>query len=211
MHDELNLLFTQFVTLWAVLEPISHLSIFMGVTADLPPQARRKAAMLAAFFAFLILAFFTLVGQTLLSAMGISVLSFQIAGGLILFVYALTMIFTEPSKGEPITADPEKHLASIAVFPLATPVIAGPGAILSVMLLANNNRHQILEQSITLTVIAVLMVIMLVMFLLAEYLLMVIRQSGANLIRRIMGIILAALAVDIVLTGLAQWLSLPPI
>jgi multiple antibiotic resistance protein len=97
------------------------------------------------------------------------------------------------------------------VFPLATPVIAGPGAILSVMLLANNNRHQVLEQSITLTVIAVLMVLMLVMFLLAEYLLMVIRQSGANLIRRIMGIILAALAVDIVLTGLAKWLSLPAI
>ncbi|QTL04258.1 MarC family protein [Aquabacter sp. L1I39] len=211
MTDDLNLLVTQFVTLWAVLEPISHLSMFMAVTSELSNKGRRRAAVLATFFAFLILVFFIVVGQALLEAMGISILSFQVAGGLILFVYAMTMIFTEMGKPQALEIDEDKHLAAMAVYPLATPVIAGPGAILSVMILANNNRHSIHDQVITITVVAALMVIMLVLFFLAKYLLMVIRQSGANLIRRIMGIILAALAVDIVLTSLAKWLNLPPI
>lgn len=211
MSDDLNLLVTQFVTLWAVLEPISHLSMFMAVTSELTDKGRRRAAVLATFFAFLILVFFIVVGQALLDAMGISILSFQVAGGLILFVYAMTMIFTDMGKPQALEIDEDKHLASMAVYPLATPVIAGPGAILSVMILANNSRHSIHDQVITIAVVAALMVIMLVLFFLAKYLLLVIRQSGANLVRRIMGIILAALAVDIILTSLAKWLNLPPI
>ncbi|OYW57971.1 MAG: hypothetical protein B7X99_08495 [Rhizobiales bacterium 17-65-6] len=211
MEGTFNQIVTQFVTLWAVLEPISHLSLFLAFTSEMTKAQRHKAAVLACFFAFLILVFFILVGRALLDAMEISELSFRIAGGLVLFMYATSMIFSEPHTPQAIEVDSDKHVASMAVYPLAIPVIAGPGAILTVVILSDNNRHILSQQAVTIGVIAVLMLILMVLFWLGDYVIRVIGASGASLIRRIMGLILAALSVDIVLTALAKWLSLPPI
>ncbi len=211
MLQDYNLLVTQFVTLWAVLEPISHLSLFLATTSEMTPQHRRRVAMYCCMFAFLILVFFILVGRALLDAMGISSLSFQIAGGLVLFIYATGMIFSEPHSPPALEVGSDKHLMSLAVYPLAIPIIAGPGAILSVVILADNNRHVLSHTAITIFVVAVLMLILMVLFWLGEYVIRVIGSAGANLIRRIMGLVLAALSVNIVLTAVAQWLSLPPI
>ncbi|OYY08468.1 MAG: hypothetical protein B7Y70_12115 [Rhizobiales bacterium 35-68-8] len=211
MEGTFNQIVTQFVTLWAVLEPISHLSLFLAFTSEMTKAQRHKAAVLACFFAFLILVFFILVGRALLDAMEISELSFRIAGGLVLFMYATSMIFSEPRTPQAIEVDSDKHVASMAVYPLAIPVIAGPGAILTVVILSDNNRHILSQQAVTIGVIAVLMLILMVLFWLGDYVIRVIGASGASLIRRIMGLILAALSVDIVLTALAKWLSLPPI
>lgn len=211
MESTLNLVVTQFVTLWAVLEPISHLSLFLAFTSEMTPKQRHKAALLACFFAFLILVFFMLLGRILLNAMEISELSFRIAGGLVLFMYATSMIFSEPHTMKAVEMDSDKHVTSLAVYPLAIPVIAGPGAILTVVILSDNDRHIISEQLVTIGVLASLMLILVVLFWLGDYVVKIIGSSGANLIRRIMGLILAALSVDIVLTGIARWLSLPPI
>lgn len=211
MEGTFNQIVTQFVTLWAVLEPISHLSLFLAFTSEMTKAQRHKAAVLACFFAFLILVFFILVGRALLDAMEISELSFRIAGGLVLFMYATSMIFSEPRTPQAIEVDSDKHVASMAVYPLAIPVIAGPGAILTVVILSDNNRHILSQQAVTIGVIAVLMLILMALFWLGDYVIRVIGASGASLIRRIMGLILAALSVDIVLTALAKWLSLPPI
>ncbi len=209
MQQHLNLFVTQFVTLYALLEPIGHLSLFVALTGEQTPSERRRLALLSVGFAFLILLFFAVLGQALLHAMGISVLSFQIAGGLILFAFALTMIFTDPKRPAGLADD--KALMALAVYPLATPTIAGPGAILSVVLLSDNNRHAYGEQIVTVAVVAAMMGVLLVTFLAGDYITRVIGRSGANLVRRIMGIVIAAFSVDVVLTAIARWLHLPPI
>lgn len=211
MESVFNQTVTQFVTLWAVLEPISHLSLFLAFTSEMTRAQRHKAAVLACLFAFLILVFFILVGRALLDAMDISELSFRIAGGLVLFMYATSMIFNDPKSPPAIEIGSDKHIAALAVYPLAIPVIAGPGAILTVVILSDNNRHILSLQAVTIGVIASLMVIMMVLFWLGDYVIRIIGAPGASLIRRIMGLILAALSVDIVLTSIAKWLNLPPI
>ncbi|MFG1411074.1 MarC family protein [Xanthobacter sp. VTT E-85241] len=211
MLEDYDLFLTQFVTLWAVLEPVSHLSMFVATTAEMPPVQRRKTALLCCFFAFLILVFFAVAGRALLDAMHVSVLSFQIAGGLILFIFATGMIFSDPHPAPTLDVDADKNIAALAVYPLAIPIIAGPGAILSVVILADNNRGVLEHQAVTISVLALLMGLMAVLFFLGDYVLKLIGSAGANLIRRIMGLVLAALSVDIVLTALARWLHLPPI
>jgi multiple antibiotic resistance protein len=98
LNDQ-NLLLTQFLTLWAMLDPIGHLPLFLGATGDLSSQERRRAAVLAVVFAFFILIFFGVAGQFLLHAMGISLISFQIAGGIILLLFSLSMALVHKSRG----------------------------------------------------------------------------------------------------------------
>ncbi|OYX86126.1 MAG: MarC family transcriptional regulator [Azorhizobium sp. 35-67-5] len=209
MQQHLNLFVTQFVTLYALLEPIGHLSLFVALTGEQTIAERRRLAVLSVGFAFLILIFFAVLGQALLHAMGVSIRSFQIAGGLILFAFALTMIFSEPRR--PTGVSDDKSLTAFAIYPLATPTIAGPGAILSVVLLSDNNRHNYWDQGITLAVVAAMMGVLLLTFLAGDYITRIIGASGANLVRRIMGIVIAAFSVDVVLTAIARWLNLPPI
>lgn len=211
MIDDLNLFASQLVTLWVVLEPLSHLSLFLGATSHLDRGERHRVAALALFFAFIILVVFTLVGRALLEAMGISILAFQISGGIILFVFALTMIFVD-APHRAVEVDPERSLATLAVYPLATPIVAGPGAILAMVLFSDNNRGAPLGQHlVTLAVLTLMMLILFVIFWLGDYIAKVIGVSGTSLLRRIMGILLAAFSVNLVLNAFQKWLGLPAI
>ena len=109
MLPDQALFLTQLLTLWAVLDPVSHLPLFIGATADLKSEERRRAAVISVLLAFVILAVFGLVGQFLLAAMGISLLSFQIAGGIVLFLFAVSMVLGDASHA--IKA-PAKHGAA---------------------------------------------------------------------------------------------------
>src|SRR3954471_13303732 len=147
---------TQLVTLWAVLDPISHLPLFIGATAGLDAAERRRAATIACIMAFVVLAAFGLAGKFLLHAMGISLLSFQIAGGLVLFVFAVSMVLGKAAVQARTDAPPDgpavprgDAVMAIAVHPLATPIIAGPGAMLTMVLLIDNNRFSVLDQAYT--------------------------------------------------------------
>lgn len=211
MTDDLNLFASQLVTLWVVLEPLSHLSLFLGATAHLDPRDRHKAAALALLFSFLILVAFTLAGRVLLEAMGISILAFQISGGLILFYFAMTMIFGDTPRRE-VQVDPERGVAALAVYPLATPIIAGPGAILAMVLFSDNNRGAPLYQhAMTVAVLVAMMLVLFVVFWLGDYISKAIGTSGTSLLRRVMGILLGAFSVNLVLNAFQQWLGLPPI
>ncbi len=150
MLDDQNLIATQFLTLWAMLDPVGHLSLFLGATAELTPAERRRAALIGVPTAFGILAFFGLAGQALLHAMGISLVSFQIAGGIILLVFSLTMVLGEPPAARAAASDPGRRAADIAIYPLATPIIAGPGAMLAIIILTDNNRFTFEHQVVTL-------------------------------------------------------------
>ncbi|WP_043839369.1 MarC family protein [Muricoccus aerilatus] len=210
MLSDYDLFVTQLVTLWIVLDPIGHLPLFLTATAALNPNDRRLAARVGVGLAFLILAFFSLLGQFLLHAMGISLLSFQIAGGIILFLFAISMVLGTPGAAA-TAAGGENSALSVAVHPLATPIIAGPGSLLTMVLLMDNNRFSAMHQGITLLALAAVLTLMLAVFLLGEPIRRFLGSSGSNVLRRIMGLILAALAVNMILSAVAVWLHLPEI
>ena len=209
--DDQKHLVTQFLTLWAMLDPISHLSLFLGATSDLSSRERRRAAVLAVILAFLILVFFGVAGQFLLDAMGISLMSFQIAGGIILMLFSISMVLGEPPSASRLPADAGTDPLSVAVYPLATPIIAGPGSMLAIIVLTDNNRFTLPEQAATLGVLAVVLSILLVIFLLGDVIGRLIGRVGTNALRRIMGLIIAAISINLIVSALAQWLKLPPI
>ncbi|MET0278068.1 MAG: MarC family protein [Pseudorhodoplanes sp.] len=216
MLPDQALFLTQLVTLWAVFDPISHLPLFIGATPNFTAGERRRAAVVSVLMAFFILGVFGFVGQFLLAAMGISLLSFQIAGGM-LFLFAVSMVLGEGSHALQAPARRGNEAArraavmQVAVYPLATPIIAGPGGMLTIVLLMDNNRYSHMEQLVTLGALATALTGMLVIFLAGDRIERVTGSGVTQLLRRIMGLLLAALAVNLVLSALASWLKLPSI
>jgi multiple antibiotic resistance protein len=189
-----NELFFEFVTLWVTIDPIGTVPLYLSVTKNLPAQDRKRAAMRATLIAFCILAAFLYFGQYLLEVMRIDMLSFQIAGGIVLFLFALSMIFDKSSASQA----PADKGHDVAVFPLAMPSIATPGALLSVVVLTENNTHKLLQETLTCAVMSLVLVATLLFMLLGDRIISLIGRSGANVLCRVMGMILAAVAVQMV-------------
>ncbi len=202
-------IFEQFVTLWVVIDPIGTIPVFVAVTAGLQAPERRRTALIAALTAIGILLFFLICGQFLISALGISLPAFQIAGGIILFLFALTMIFGESKPEQEIDEimDAHKRKESPAVFPLAVPSLASPGAMLAIVLLTDNHRFSIAEQAITAGIMALICLIAFLLMLAAGAIQRVIGMSGAAVVSRVMGMILASVAVDNIIEAVRQLLS----
>lgn len=205
----------EFVTLLVVLEPFGMLAVFLAVTAELESVQRRKAAILSIIYAFVILVFFIVVGELLLIQMGIPLLAFQVAGGILLLLYGIEMSLGAHAPGTGPKAPPLKDVGSsihsLAVYPLAIPAIAGPGAMLTVVLLTDNREKTVIEQLITTGVLAAVLLLFLLILLAANPIMRVIKQGGASVLRRVMGVLLAAIAVKLVLSAFQQWLELPPL
>ncbi len=127
---------SKFVVLWAVIDPIGTVPVFISATAERTTAERQRIALLASLAAAGILLFFIVVGQPVLLAMGVPLLAFQIAGGVVLFLFALTMIFGESKPDE--ETEMFRSVQDTAIFPLATPSIASPGAMMAVVLLTEN-------------------------------------------------------------------------
>lgn len=201
--DILNDAFGKFVLLWAVIDPIGTVPVFISATSERTRAERRRIALIAALTAAGILLFFIAVGEPVLVAMGVPLTAFQIAGGIVLFLFALTMIFGE-SKPENET----KMLRTVqdtAVFPLATPSIASPGAMMAVVLLTENQRHTVIDQVSTAAVMVVVVLITYGMMLAAAKIARVIGEGGASVVSRVMGLILASVAATNVLEGLKEY------
>ncbi|MCB8820820.1 MarC family protein [Microvirga rosea] len=211
MLEDQKLILNQFFTLWAMLDPISHLPLFLGATTELSGSERRRAALMAVGFAFFILMFFGIAGQFLLHAMGISLISFQIAGGIILLLFSVSMVLSEPPSAARAATEASSNALNVAVYPLGTPIIAGPGAMLSIIILTDNNRFTLAEQMSTFGVLAVVLGLLLSIFLLGDVIGKFLGRGGINVLRRVMGVILAALSVNLIVSALAEWLKLPPI
>ena len=186
-------LLNEFVTLFAVLDPFSTLPVFLALTRGMDAVASRRLAVRAIIAAGAVLLFFVVAGNALLKALGIPLSSFQLAGSIVLFLFGLRMIFGElhtPSAGAAPEADHDP-----AVFPLAIPTIAGPGAILTVVLLTDHTQHGFGEQLETIVEIAALLVITLLFLFAAPRIVRVVGSSGISVIARVMGLLLASLAV----------------
>ena len=197
-----------FVVFFVVVDPVSLIPLFTGLTAGASMQYKRRMALKAVSVAAAILVLFALGGASFLNLMGISLEAFRIFGGLLLFLLALEMVFaresgTRTSSGE---AAESRRRADISVFPLAFPFIAGPGALATILLWfgpVHLTRQPALFGAYLVAVLLVL-AIALAMMLLAEPLMRIIGVTGANVASRLLGVILGALAVQFVLDGLRQ-------
>ncbi|MAD46768.1 MAG: MarC family transcriptional regulator [Oceanospirillaceae bacterium] len=202
----MNELLATFIFFFAVVDPIGTVPVFIAVTAQYTEAVKRRVALLATLFAALILLFFVIAGEIILDAINIPLSAFQIAGGIVLFLFALTMIFGE---GKP---EGEKRFIKdgkeTAIFPLAVPSIASPGAMLGAVLMTENNRFSLLEQSQTTMMILAVLAIVLVLLLLASYVHRIIGDAGASIVSRVMGLILASVAVNNILSGIKTYFAL---
>ena len=204
----LGIIITQFVVLWAVIDPVGSVPVYLSQTQHLSLKQRRKVALKAVAIASGVLIFFLVAGQLLLEAMQIPLPAFQAAGGLVLLLFALTMIFGEskPEQEQKLTQDvSHSELADLAVYPLAIPSIASPGAMMAVVMLTDNHRYSVVDQVITAGVMIAVLLITLFLLLSATTIQKWIGSIGAAIISRVMGLILAAVAVNNLLQGIKDF------
>jgi multiple antibiotic resistance protein len=183
----------------AVLDPIGSVPVYLEATKHFDARHKRKIAVRASIVAFLILLVFIVLGQIVLEGMSVSLDAFQISGGVILFLFALTMIFGD---GKP---EMEKHLITdykhVTIFPVAVPSIASPGAIMAVVLMTDNHIYTIQQQALTTFLVLVVVGITCLLLLGANKVQARIGEYGITVISKIMGLILASYGVQSILSG----------
>ncbi|MCL6683730.1 MarC family protein [Sphingomonas alba] len=205
----IELFTTAFITLLVIIDPPGCAPIFASLTSGTTQVHRRKMAVRSTAVAWCILVFFALLGEPLLRTLGISLSAFRLAGGIMLFMIALDMVFERRTerreeRAKEIEGTPEAE--DISVFPMAIPMIAGPGSIASIMLLSAR-AEGLTQGAIVLGALTAVMILTLIALLTAGPLMKLIGAKLEAMITRILGVILAALAVQFVLDGLER--SLP--
>lgn len=195
-----------FIFLFAVIDPLGSIPVFLEATKQFDDAAKKRIAFRATAIASGILLFFIAVGQIIMEAMEITLSAFQISGGVILFLFALTMVFGE---GKP---EEEKHLirdyAHVTVFPIALPSIASPGAIMAVVLLTDNEVYSIGQQVVTALIVLLVMLTTCVLLLTARKIQGRIGETGITVISKVMGLILASFAIQSILSGIKTYFDL---
>ena len=190
------------ITLIVVIDPIGSIPIFLHATAGLAAPGRRKVAFTAVAVALFVLTLFLYGGQYALEAMHIGIPAFRIAGAAVLFIFAVQMIFSGHHQGG--AAEPSRTAVEIAVFPVAMPSIASPGALLAVVLLTDNNRFSLAEQSVTAGLMVVVLVGVLLALLLAGRIQRYLGAAGIMVVTQIMGLVLASFSVQQMLDGVFE-------
>jgi multiple antibiotic resistance protein len=198
----------EFVTLFVVINPFGVLTSFVVTTGGLTRPVQHRIAALACLAAFVVLTFLMIAGGFLLEKMGVSLRAFQIAGGVVLFLIALEMVRGE-HHAPPKRASAADKVRALAIYPMAIPKIASPGAMLAIVVVGDDDRFNFVQLSLTSAVLALVLVITLCILLAAPFVSRFIGETGAAVIGRVLGLILAALAVTTILNAFADWLGLP--
>ena len=200
-----------FVVFFVVVDPVSLIPLFTGLTAGASSSFKRRMALQAVTISTILLLLFALGGAAFLQLMGISLEAFRIFGGLLLFLLALEMVFARESGARTSSdeAAENRRRADISVFPLAFPFIAGPAALTTILLWFGRIQFPGQAALFAVLILAALLVLAIVLALLmvAEPVMRVIGVTGANVASRILGVILGALAVQFVLDGLRSALG----
>ncbi|PID45175.1 MAG: MarC family transcriptional regulator [Proteobacteria bacterium] len=203
-----DLILNAFVTLFVTVDPIGNVPVFLSLTVGLSSVDRRSVALRGVVVAFAILTLFAITGTAVLDAMGITVSAFRVAGGLLLFYTAFEMIYEkrQERKEEVSKSVMKEHIANIAVFPLAIPLLAGPGTISATILLSSELSHATPDNSWVGVVILVFIIFALLLMTaftltLAEMLDKYIGNTGKKILTRLLGVLLAALSVQYVADG----------
>ncbi|BDW97713.1 UPF0056 inner membrane protein [Thalassospira tepidiphila] len=238
--DMMNELIPVFVTLFVIIDPLGLVPVFIVLTQGTSAAHRRRMAIRACLTSFFILAAFALIGEGLLGVFGIHMPAFRIAGGTLLFLIALEMLFEKRSQKRNQRAEqvhqeleedhdtdkagktakaktktaatkttdgptiPDDEADDVSIFPMSIPFLSGPGAIASVMLLMGKFEDNIAMQASVIGVVAVVMVIAFVFFLLANVVAKRLSPTVATVVSRLLGMILAALAVQFIIDGIKQ-------
>lgn len=199
------LLSSAFVTLFVVLDPPGLAPIFIALTSGMAPSLKRTIALEAALVAFAILVGALLFGQSILAMLGISLAAFRIAGGLLLFAIAFEMVFEkrQERKTNAVVARP-----SPAVFPLAIPLMAGPGALTAALLLGGRANGDWRMLGLFAGIMAAVLLLCLCVFLLSGPIEKILGERGQNVLGRLLGVLLAALAVQYVADGVLAFKAL---
>jgi multiple antibiotic resistance protein len=196
----MEFVFNAFVTLLVVVDPLGLAPIFGALTQGFSEKQKRESAIRGTVLGSIILFLFAIAGDVLLEALGIGLPAFRIAGGLLLFLLSLDMVFARPS-GMRATAvreqEEEEYQQDISVFPLAIPLLAGPGAITAVLLFTGGSM----------VVLLAVLLLTLGSLLLAPRVMQLLGETGANVLSRVLGVLLAALAVQFVIDGLQSSLA----
>jgi multiple antibiotic resistance protein len=203
----LNEAITAFVTLFVVIDPIGLGPLFIALTQGATATERRRIGITAVAVAAGILTVFGLAGDSVLSFLGISLAAFRISGGLLLFLIALDMVFERRTlRREQKTAEEERAPANDpSVFPLATPLLAGPGSIATIILLAGTHQGDLAGQAMVFGVLYALLLLALIGLFLGGVIERLLRRTGVLVVTRLLGMLLAALSVQFVLDGLTDY------
>ncbi|MBL4666116.1 MAG: MarC family protein [Sneathiella sp.] len=200
---------TAFVTLFVIVDPLGLLPIFISLTKGSTVSHQRRMAIKGTLIGGAMLLFFALLGDRFLALLGVGLPSFRIAGGAMLFLMALEMVFDKRTQRRESRAEDMKDevegdtgFDDISVFPLSIPLISGPGAIASIMLLMSANRDNIIHQATILIVLGAVLLIVLILFFLAPRLEKIMGPTFTQIVSRVLGVILGALAVQYIIDGI---------
>lgn len=196
-----------FIVFFAVIDPIGTVPVFIAATRGYDAKAKRKIAILSGVVAAMILLFFVVAGELILTAMSIPLPAFQIAGGIVLFIFALSMIFGESKPEEEVRLAEQYH--ETAIFPLAVPSIAGPGAMLAAVLMTENAKVDFWQQVQVASVMVSVVMLALLLMLIASKIHNLIGNAGAIVVSKVMGLILSAVAMTNTLSGISAYFKLP--
>ena len=199
----LSYFITSLISLFVIIDPTGNIFPFLALSSGIGPGKARALAGRACLYAFVILTFFVALGRLVLTFFGISLPAFQIAGGLVLFRIAFDMM---EGRGHFNRLDTSSSLApgdyrDIALIPLAMPLLSGPGAISTVLVLTSRSKD-LQDDALLLGVVALIMLLCYIFFISASKIMGFLRESGLRLLTRLMGLILAALAVEFIISGI---------
>ena len=193
-----------FLLIFVAIDPFALIPIFAGITPGLKKNEIKRIYLRATFISFVILLFFSLLGQALLNGMGININSFKIIGGLFLIFIAFEMVFEKRDERRQNLADSaidEISAISLATFPLAIPLIAGPGAITITMLIAEKSEPELISRVISFLPVMLSVILAGVCMWLSSKLIEIISLSLLSVIQRVFGLLLGALAIEYVISG----------
>ena len=190
-----NTFIYEFVTLFVILDPVATLPVFLAATVGLTRRQSLGVAAYAVGISFLVLLFFIAGGQFLLEELKIPMPAFQLAGSIVLLLFGLSLVLGKITK-EAAAMPADASLVERAVYPLAIPGIAGAGAILTVVLLTDNNTRSFSEQASTTGILVLCLACLFVLFALASFLFRILGRSGVEIVSRVFGLILCSIAVN---------------
>ena len=196
-----------FTTFFATIGPVDVAVVYGALSREMTPDQRRRTAVRAVFLASCLLYAFALFGQILLDRLGISIPALRTAGGILLFLVGLDMVFARHSGVASTTPDEDREARErkdIAVFPLATPLIAGPGAIGAAILLMTNTGGDLYQQLAVMAALGVVLLLTLLLLLVSGQVHRLLGVTGMNVVSRIFGVLLTALAVQFVFDGIKE-------
>lgn len=203
----LNSYLNAFISLFVIIDPVALVPMFMSLTQRMTTSERNKSAYMACFISTIVLIAFAFVGDFLLKLMGISEAAFQIAGGFLLMIAAVEMVVAHHTGMTSTTPHEEQEAnlsRDITVFPLAIPLISGPGALTTVILLAQEGESSLPHQLILVGIVLVVIGMTYLCLKAAPFIQKILGVTGSNVVTRVFGIILTALATQFILTGIKK-------